>query len=113
MEKVPLTWNFLAKINIASEIIQVLLRTTSEHLSLACSHFLIGKKWQLKPKNYGGEMFHFPLRVKTMDLGGPEGLLGAHYRPGGTPKQPLLKSMSPQMSKKVEKCEFCSVNYSL
>ena len=99
--------------NIASEIIQVLLRTTSEHLSLACSHFLIGKKWQLKPTNYSEEMFHFSLRVETMDRGGPGGLLGAHYRTGGTPKQPLLKSMSPQMSKKVEKCEFCLVDYSL
>ena len=113
MEKVPLTWNFLAKINIASENIQVLLRTTSERLSLACSHFLIGKKWQLRPTNHSEEMFHFSLKVETMDQGGPGGLLGAHYRPGGTPKQPLLKSMSPQMSKKVEKCEFCLVDYSL
>ena len=70
MEKVPLTWNFLAKINIASEIIQVLLRTTSEHLSLACSHFLIGKKWQLKPTNYRGKMFIFYLELKPW-TGGP------------------------------------------
>ena len=59
------------------------------------------------------ENVHFLLRIKTMDRDGPGGLLGAHYRPGGTPKQPLLKSMSPQMSKKVEKCEFCLVDYSL
>ena len=87
MEKVPLTWNFLAKINIASEIIQFLLRNTSEYLSLACSHFLIGKKWQLKPTNYSGEMFHFSLRVETMDRGGPGGLLEPIKGPGGTPQQ--------------------------
>ena len=95
MEKVPLTWNFLAKINIASEIIQVLLRTTSEHLSLARSHFLIGKKWQLRPTNHSGEMFHFSLRVETMDRGGPGGLLEPIKDLRGTPKHPSLKSKSP------------------
>ena len=94
MEKVPLTWNFLAKINIASEIIQVLLRTTSEHLSLACSHFLIGKKWQLKATNYRGEMFNFSLRVETMDRGGPGGLQEPIKDPQTAPQRTPLKSKS-------------------
>ena len=75
--------------------------------------FLYRQKVAAKANKIYWEMFHFSLRVETMDRGGPGGLLGAHYRPGGTPKQPLLKSMSPQMSKKVEKCEFCLVDYSL
>ena len=42
-----------------------------------------------------------------MDRGGPGGLLESIKDPGGTPKQALK---SPQMSNKMEKCEFCMVD---
>ena len=73
---------------------------------MARSHSRLGSYWQLEPANSGHKMFYFALRVETMDQGGPGSLLEAHYRPGGTPKQPLLKSMTPQMSKKVENVNF-------
>ena len=80
---------------------------------MAHSQFSLGKYWQLEPADIDHKMLYFALRIETMDQGGPGGLLGAHYRPGGTPKQPLLKSLSPQMSKKVGKCEFCFFDYVL
>ena len=42
-----------------------------------------------------------------MDRGGPGGLLEPIKDPGGTPKQ---APKSPQMNKKMEKCEFCMVD---
>ena len=55
-------------------------------------------------------MFYFTLRVETMDRGGPGGPLEPIKDPWGTPKQTLLKNTSPQMSKKVKKCEFFLVD---
>ena len=51
-------------------------------------------------------MFQISLRVETIDRGRPGGLIEPIRDPGGTPKQPHLKSTSPQISMKVENCEF-------
>ena len=79
----------------------------SHQQCLARSHSCLGSYWQLEPANSGHKMFYFALRVETMDPGGPRGPLEPIKDPGGTPKQTLLKNTSPQMSKKVKKCEFC------
>ena len=73
---------------------------------MAHSYFSLGKYWQLKPADIDHKMLNFALKVKTMDQGGPGGLLEPIKDPGGPPKQTPLKCKSPKMSKKMEKCEW-------